>query len=235
MLLVEDDRRMAEPADRFLRNAGFAVDVAPDGETALRLAERTPYDVAVLDLGLPDIDGLEVCRRLRAAGHAMRIVIATARDAIDDRIRGLDTGADDYIVKPYALGELVARLRAVLRRPAEALPAILRVGDLALDAATRVARRAEREIPLTAKEFAVLEVLMRHPGAVLTREQISAHAWDDNYDPLSNVIDVYIGRLRRKIDAPGESPIVETMRGAGYRLAPAEPAGAAPAPTPGRR
>jgi DNA-binding response OmpR family regulator len=218
LLLVEDDTRMAESADRFLRNAGFAVDLAPDGATALRLAALNPYDAAILDLGLPDIDGLTICRRLSERQPTLRIIIATARDAVEDRIRGLDTGADDYIVKPYALGELVARLRAVLRRPADALPAVLKVADLALDTATRVARRGAREIPLTTKEFAVLEVLMRHPGEVLTREHISQHAWDDNYDPISNVIDVYIGRLRKKVDHPGDQPLVETVRGAGYRL-----------------
>jgi DNA-binding response OmpR family regulator len=219
LLLVEDDARMAATAAQFLRNAGFAVDVAPDGASALREAALNPYDAVVLDLGLPDIDGVEVCRRLRATRVAARILMATARDAVEDRIAGLDIGADDYIVKPYALGELVARLRALLRRPAESLPALLRAGDLTLDTATRVARRGAREIPLTTKEFAVLELLMRHPGAVLTRERISAHAWDDNYDPLSNVIDVYVGRLRRKIDQGAETPLVETVRGAGYRLA----------------
>ncbi len=219
VLLVEDDLRMAESADKFLRNAGFAVDVAPDGATALSLAAMNPYDAVVLDLGLPDIDGLEVCRQLRAQSPPPRILMATARDAVESRIAGLDTGADDYLVKPYALGELVARLRAVLRRPGEALPSVLRVADLSLDTGARSAHRGRREIPLTAKEFAVLEVLMRHPGTVMTREHISHHAWDDNYDPLSNVIDVYIGRLRRKIDHEGEVPLVETMRGAGYRIA----------------
>jgi len=218
LLLVEDDARMADTADRYLRNAGFAVDVAPDGTRALQLAALNPYDAVVLDLGLPDVDGLEVCRRLRRAGQPLRIVMATARDAVDARIAGLDTGADDYIVKPYALGELVARLRAVLRRPADALPTIYSVGALRLDSGTRAAQRGDRQIPLTAKEYAVLEVLMRHPGQVLTREHISQHAWDDNYDPFSNVIDVYIGRLRKKIDAPGDAPMVETVRGAGYRL-----------------
>lgn len=210
---------MAATAAQFLRNAGFAVDVAPDGASAMREAALNPYDAVVLDLGLPDIDGVEVCRRLRATRVTARILMATARDAVEDRIAGLDIGADDYIVKPYALGELVARLRALLRRPAESLPAVLRAGDLTLDTATRVARRGAREIPLTTKEFAVLELLMRHAGAVLTRERISAHAWDDNYDPLSNVIDVYVGRLRRKIDQEAETPLVETIRGAGYRLA----------------
>lgn len=210
---------MAATAAQFLRNAGFAVDVAPDGATALREAAIVPYDAVVLDLGLPDVDGLEVCRRLRARQAPLRILMATARDAVEDRIAGLDTGADDYIVKPYALGELVARLRALMRRPAESLPEVLRVGDLALDTAARTATRGARAIPLTTKEFAVLEVLLRHPGAVLTREHISEHAWDQNHDPLSNVIDVYIGRLRRKIDATGEAPMLETVRGAGYRLA----------------
>jgi DNA-binding response OmpR family regulator len=218
VLLVEDDARMAESADKFLRNAGFAVDVAPDGRSALELAAINPYDAVVLDLGLPDMDGLAVCRRLRAQAQPPRILMATARDAVESRIAGLDTGADDYLVKPYALGELVARLRAVLRRPGEALPTVLRVADLALDTGARTAQRGQRAIPLTAKEFAVLEVLMRHPGTVMTREHISHHAWDDNYDPLSNVIDVYIGRLRRKIDHEGEAPLVETMRGAGYRI-----------------
>jgi DNA-binding response OmpR family regulator len=219
LLLVEDDPRMADTAAQYLRNAGFAVDVAPSGTSALRDAGLNPYDAVVLDLGLPDIDGLEVCRRLRAARTPLRIIMATARDGVEDRIAGLDTGADDYILKPYALGELVARIRALLRRPAEVLPAVLRVDDLALDTAARVARRGARIIALTTKEFSVLEVLMRHPGAVLSREHISEHAWDQNYDPLSNVIDVYIGRLRKKIDGPGEPPMLETIRGAGYRLA----------------
>ena len=223
---------MAATAAQFLRNAGFAVDVAPDGATALRESAITPYDAAVLDLGLPDVDGLEVCRRLRARGTPLRILMATARDAVEDRIAGLDTGADDYIVKPYALGELVARLRALLRRPADVLPAVLQVHDLALDTGTRSARRGERSIALTTKEFAVLEVLMRHPGEVITRERISEHAWDQNYDPFSNVIDVYIGRLRRKIDFPGELPLVETVRGAGYRLGVSEPASG---PSAGKR
>ncbi len=209
---------MAATAAQYLRNAGFAVDVAPDGTTALREANINPYDAVVLDLGLPDVDGLEVCRRLRARGQALRILMATARDAVEDRIAGLDTGADDYIVKPYALGELVARLRALLRRPAESLPDVLTLGDLRLDTASRTAARGARAIALTTKEFAVLETLMRHPGAVLTREHISEHAWDQNYDRLSNVIDVYIGRQRKKVDGPGEPPMVETVRGAGYRL-----------------
>ena len=219
LLLVEDDARMAATAGQFLRNHGFAVDHAAAGRAALELAAINRYDAVVLDLGLPDLDGLEVCRRLRQAQPSLRILMATARDAVDARIAGLDTGADDYLVKPYALGELVARVRALLRRPADAVPPVLRVGELELDTGNRSAHRGAREIALTAKEYAVLEVLMRHPGQVLSREHISQHAWDDNYDPLSNVIDVYIGRLRRKIDLPDEAPMLETMRGAGYRLA----------------
>lgn len=219
LLIVEDDPMMSAVASQFLRNAGFAVDVAADGTSALNSCAINRYDAVILDLGLPDSDGLDVCRMLRAREPGLRIIMATARDAIDDRIAGLDGGADDYMVKPYALGELVARLRALLRRPADALPQVLQVGDLTLNTATRIAGRGAREIMLTTKEFAVLEVLMRHAGEVLTREHISEHAWDQNYDPFSNVIDVYIGRVRKKIDGDGEQPMLETIRGAGYRLA----------------
>lgn len=218
VLLVEDDPTLSRHTTQFLRQGGFAVDAAATGAAALELEAINGYDAVVLDLALPDMDGRDVCRRLRERGTTARIVMATARDAIEDRISGLDLGADDYLVKPYALGELAARLRAVLRRPDPLVPVALTVGDLTLDTATRVATRGAREIPLTAKEFLVLEYLMRHTGEVVTRERISAHAWDDNYDPASNVIDVYIGRLRRKVDAPGEPPLLHTMRGAGYRL-----------------
>ena len=178
------------------------------------------YDAAVLDIRLPGIDGFEVCRRLRASGHPIRILMATALDSVEDRIAGLDLGADDYVVKPYALAELEARIRALLRRPAAVIPLTLQVGELSLNTGTRYAQRNGRPISLTTKEFAVLEYLMRHPGEVVTRQKISTHAWDDNYDPASNVIDVYIARLRKKIDASGESPMVSTIRGAGYRLGP---------------
>ncbi len=227
LLFVEDDARLAELAAQYLRTAGFAVDVARDGATALSLSHLNAYDAAVLDLGLPDMDGMALCAELRREGTPLRILMATARDAVEDRIAGLDQGADDYLVKPYALAELVARLRALLRRPADALPTVLAVEDLRLDTATRTAMRGPRAITLTTKEFAVLEALMRHPGTVMTREHLSAHAWDDNYDPASNVIDVYIARLRRKVDADGETPLLETIRGAGYRLGP-------PAPRKGR-
>ena len=222
LLLVEDDPELAASAATFLRRADFAVDVVSDGRAALREAAITPYDAVVLDLRLPDVDGTEVCRRLRARGDQTRILMATARDAVEDRVTGLELGADDYLVKPYALAELVARIRALLRRPADGLPTVLTVGDVALDTGTRRARRgvagALRAIQLTGKEYAVLEYLMRQAGRVVTREQISAHAWDDNYDPLSNVVDVYVARLRRKLEAPGETAVLATVRGVGYRL-----------------
>lgn len=218
VLLVEDDPTLNDAATAFLRRAGYAVDPAMDAATALRLTRLNPYDAIVLDLRLPDADGLTVCRRLRAAGVHARIIMATARDGLEDRIAGLDEGADDYLVKPYALAELEARLRAMLRRPAHALPVTLAVGDLTLDTAARRARRGARAIDLTTKEFTVLEVLMRGAGHVVTRQQISEHAWDDNFDPFSNVIDVYVGRLRRKIDGDGEPPLLTTVRGAGWRL-----------------
>jgi DNA-binding response OmpR family regulator len=202
-----------------LRQAGFAVDTVARGEDALRESAISPYDAIVLDLQLPDLDGVEICRRLRKRGTPVRIIMATARDGVADRITGLDTGADDYLVKPYSVQELIARLRALLRRPDAALPTVYRVADLELDTATRVAKRGERTIDLTTKEFMVLEYMLRNAGRVLTREQISEHAWDANYDPFSNVIDVYVARLRRKVDAPGEPALIDTVRGAGYRLA----------------
>jgi DNA-binding response OmpR family regulator len=218
VLLVEDDLPIARSTAQYLRQAGFALDVANSGEQALRLSDTTEYDVVILDLRLPDIDGREVCRRLRASHTRARILMATALDRVDDRIVGLDIGADDYLTKPYALGELAARLRALLRRPTDVLPVSLQVEQLVLNTGTRVATRGTRTIALTSKEFLVLEYLMRHPGQVVTRERISAHAWDDNYDPGSNVIDVYIARLRRKVDAPGDAPLLTTVRGSGYRL-----------------
>jgi len=220
LLLVEDDDSLRESAAAYLRAAGFAVDPAATGQAARELAVLSPYDVVVLDVRLPDDDGFALCTALRRLTPAPRILMATARDAVEDRIAGLDLGADDYLVKPYALGELVARLRALLRRPEQAVPTTLEVADLSLDLATREARRGRRVIPLTTKEFTVLEVLMRGAGQVLTRERIAGHAWDDNFDPASNIIDVYIARLRRKVDAAGEPPLLATIRGAGYRLAP---------------
>ena len=219
ILLVEDDETLRDSATAYLRSAGFAVDAALDGQTARALAAVTSYDAVVLDVRLPDDDGFALCTHLRSRRPPPRILMATARDGVDDRIAGLDLGADDYLVKPYALGELVARLRALLRRPNADAETILRVADLSLDPATRAARRGDRDIALTTKEYAVLEVLMRANGRVLSRTYISEKAWDDNYDPLSNVIDVYVARLRRKVDQGDETPLLETVRGAGYRIA----------------
>lgn len=218
LLLVEDDSRIASSVATYLRREGFAIDAVATGEEAVQLAGIHDYDAAILDIGLPGMNGTEVCRQLRARTNPVRIIMATARDSVADRIDGLNQGADDYLLKPYALGELLARVRAVLRRPATADPVTLTVGDLALDTGTRQAVRNHRIISLTAKEFAVLEFLMRNAGRVLTRDNISAHAWDNSYDAASNVIDVYVARLRRKIDAAGEPPLLSTIRGAGYRL-----------------
>lgn len=220
ILLVEDDDTLRESAAAYLKASGFAVDPAATGKMARELAAVSPYDAVILDIRLPDDDGFALCTTFRARTPAPRILMATARDAVDDRIAGLNLGADDYLVKPYALGELVARLRALLRRPSVDAGVVLQVADLTLDPGTREARRGTRRIELTTKEFSVLEVLMRASGRVLTRTHISEKAWDDNYDPLSNVIDVYVARLRRKIDQDGELPLLETIRGAGYRIAP---------------
>lgn len=219
ILLVEDDDTLRESATSYLRASGFAVDPASTGKMARELAAVSPYDAVVLDVRLPDDDGFALCTVFRGRTPAPRILMATARDGVEDRIAGLNLGADDYLVKPYALGELVARVRALLRRPDHAAPTLLQVGELVLDPATREARRGTRTIQLTTKEFAVLEVLMRAPGRVLSREYIGEHAWDDNFDPMSNVIDVYIARLRRKVDGAAEPALLSTVRGAGYRIA----------------
>jgi len=223
VLLVEDDDTLRESATAYLRASGFAVDPAATGKMARELAAVSPYDAVVLDVRLPDDDGFALCTHFRRRTPAPRILMATALDGVEDRIAGLDLGADDYLVKPYAMGELVARVRALLRRPDHAAPTVLRVADLVLDPATREARRGARVISLTTKEFAVLEVLMRSAGHVLTREYIGEHAWDDNFDPMSNVIDVYIARLRKKVDGTDEDTLLTTVRGAGYRLAAPRP------------
>jgi two-component system OmpR family response regulator len=182
------------------------------------MAEATPYDAVVLDLMLPDLDGLEVCRRLRGAGVWSPVLILTARDGVDERVGGLDAGADDYLTKPFAFAELLARLRALARRGAVERPAILTVGDLGLDPATRRAWRGETRIALSTKEFAILETFMRRPGRVLSRLDLLEHAWDYEYENRSNVIDVYVRYLREKIDRPFGRDTIETVRGAGYRL-----------------
>src|SRR5262245_43574804 len=218
VLLVEDEQRMADVIRRSLAQQGFAVDVTGRGEDALWMATATAYDAVVLDVMLPGLDGYEVCRRLRADGVWAPILMLTARDAVADRVSGLDSGADDYLVKPFALAELQARLRSLVRRGGAERPAVLEVGDLRLDPARRVVTRAGLEIALTAKEFAVLHTLMREPGRVLSRLELLDHAWDIGYDNRSNVVDVYIRRLREKIDRPFGRDSVQTVRGAGYRL-----------------
>ena len=218
ILLVEDDVDMIRTAGEYLRRSGFAVDEAMDGATALRMMREHEYDVVVLDVRLPDTTGFDVCREVRSNRAETRVLMATAHDSVEDRVRGLDLGADDYLVKPYALAELAARIRALLRRPAAVLGNVLVVGDLELDTQTRVARRGERTFSLTTKEFILLELLMRRAEHVVSRDAISAHVWDDNHESLSNVIEVFVSRLRRKIDGKDEVPLLTTVRGAGYRL-----------------
>jgi two-component system, OmpR family, response regulator len=218
VLVVEDEPRMASLIRRGLVGEGLAADVAGSGEDGLWLAESHDYDAIVLDVLLPGIDGFETCRRLRAAGVWAPVLMLTARDAVEDRVAGLDTGADDYLVKPFAFAELLARLRALARRGADERPSVLQVGDLTLDPAARRVRRGEEEIQLSAKEFALLETFMRRPGEVLSRLHLLEHAWDFAYENRSNVVDVYIRHLRQKIDEPFGRRSLETVRGAGYRL-----------------
>jgi two-component system OmpR family response regulator len=218
VLIVEDDLRMASLVRRGLAGEGLAADIASTGEDALWLAQAHPYDAIVLDVMLPGLDGFETCRRLRGAGVWAPVLMLTARDAVEDRVAGLDSGADDYLVKPFAFAELLARLRALARRGEAERPAVLAVADLRLDPATREVRRGDSPIPLSAKEFGLLEVFMRRPGEVLSRLQLLEHAWDFAYENRSNVVDVYIRRLRRKIDEPFGTESLETVRGAGYRL-----------------
>ena len=227
-LVVEDEVKMAGLLKRGLEEEGYAVDVAGDGQEAVWLATENPYDAIVLDLMLPDMDGLEVCRRLRESGRWSPVLMLTARDAVPDRVSGLDAGADDYLTKPFSFAELLARLRALVRRGGSERPAVLRVGDLSLDPATRQVSRDGTSIELTAKEFALLEYLMRHPGEVLSRTRLIEHVWDFAYEGDSNVVDVYVRYLREKIDRPFGRDSLQTVRGAGYRLrgeadAPADP------------
>jgi DNA-binding response OmpR family regulator len=219
ILLVEDERKISAYVKRGLEEAGYAVDTAYTGREALDWATAATYDLIVLDILLPELDGLTVCRTLRQRGDRTPILMLTARDAIDDRVTGLDAGADDYLVKPFAMKELFARLRALARRPADTPRSpILQFADLALDTRTHQVRRGDRLIHLAAKEFAVLECLLREPERVLTRTQIAEHVW--NYDTFnqSNVVDVYIRNLRRKIDDGSGPRLIHTVRGAGYRL-----------------
>jgi two-component system, OmpR family, response regulator len=218
VLVVEDEPRMAALLERGLEEAGYAVDVAANGEDGVWMATENPYDAVVLDVLLPDVDGFSVCRRIRAAGRWAPVLMLTARDAVPDRVEGLDAGADDYLTKPFSYEELLARIRALVRRGAHERPAVLSVGDLTLDPATKMVRRGDRSVDLTAKEFAMLECFMRHPGEVLTRTQLLEHVWDFAYECDSNVIDVYVRYLREKVDRPFGRQSLETVRGTGYRL-----------------
>ncbi|MBV9922904.1 MAG: response regulator transcription factor [Pseudonocardia sp.] len=218
VLVVEDELRMAALLKRGLEEDGYAVDVAATGPDALWQAGEFGYDAVLLDLMLPGMDGVQVCRQLRAAGRWMPVLMLTARDAVEDRVRGLDAGADDYLTKPFSFAELSARVRALIRRGTVARPTELQVGDLRLDPATRRAFRGGRELCLSSKEFALLELFLRCPDQVLTRTRILEHVWDFAYEGGSNVVDQYVLYLRRKIDRPFGVEQLETIRGAGYRL-----------------
>ena len=218
ILVVEDDARMAAAIRRGLRFEGLVVDIAVDGEQALRTVGATEYDAIVLDVMMPGLDGFETCRRLRADGVWVPVLMLTARDAVADRVRGLDGGADDYLTKPFSLAELTARLRALARRGPIERPITIEVGDLRLDPATREVWRGDVGIELSAREFALLETLMRRAGQVLTQRQLLDAAWDLGYEQRSNVVEVYVRYLREKIDRPFGMSSIETVRGAGYRL-----------------
>ena len=218
VLIIEDEPAVADLLERAVREAAWAADVVRTGGAALEALAINEYDLAILDIGLPDMDGFEVCRRFRQKGGKTPVLMLTARAGLGDRVTGLDAGADDYLPKPFAIEELMARLRALARRPPSTLAVRLQVGDLEVNTASREARRADRVIKLTAREYALLEYLMRNPDRVVSRAQILEHVWDDNFDPVGNVVDVLIGRLRRKVDSPGLPPLIHTARGAGYLL-----------------
>lgn len=218
ILVVEDEPGIANFVRQGLMEAGYAVDLAWDGPEGLDYALAADYDVLVLDIMLPKMDGLELLRELRRLGDKTPVLMLTARDTVDNRVEGLDAGADDYLVKPFAFPELLARVRALLRRPPLQVGTILRVGDLEMDTAKREVRRNDRPIELSPREYAVLEYLMRHPNQVLTRTQISEHVWNFDFFNESNVVDVYVGYLRRKIDQGENLPLIHTVRGVGYRM-----------------
>jgi len=218
VLVVEDELKMAVLLRRGLVEEGYAADVARSGEDGIDMARAAPYDAIVLDLMLPGVDGFQVCRELRGSGVWTPILVLTARDAVDDRVAGLDAGADDYLAKPFSFAELLARLRALARRGLPERPTVLEAGSLRLDPATRQVWRGATPVELSAKEFALLETFLRRPGQVLSRLDLLEHAWDYAYENRSNVIDVYVGYLRAKIDRPFGRHSIETVRGAGYRL-----------------
>jgi len=218
VLVVEDEPKIAAFLKRGLEENAYAVDVARDGEEGLAWAQAFPYDLIILDIMLPKLDGVTLCRRLRAEGNRANILMLTAKDDIEDRVAGLDAGADDYLVKPFAFRELLARLRALQRRGGEQRTTRLQVADLVLDLVSHQAMRGGRTIELTAKEFALLEFLMRHPNQTLSRTVIAEHVWDYDFYNQSNVVDVYIRYLRKKIDDPFNLKLIQTVRGMGYRL-----------------
>ena len=218
LLLVEDDPRIARFVTKGLREQAYAVDVAGTGEEALYYAAINSYDVVVLDVMIPAPDGFQVCRELRNTGKRMPILMLTARDAVEDRIEGLDRGADDYLTKPFEFRELLARLRALLRRPSALQPSRLVVADLIVDTGGQTVSRGGKTIPMTAKEYALVEFLARNAGRVVGRAEIAEHVWDEEFDPFSNLIEVYVNRVRRKIDGGRAKPLLHTRRGAGYVL-----------------
>jgi two-component system OmpR family response regulator len=218
LLIADDDVKLLTALARGLRGEGYAVDVAATGDAALLQARVYDYDAVILDVMMPPPDGVAVCRALREGGRWSPVLMLTARDAVSDRVQGLDAGADDYLVKPFDFGELVARLRALLRRGAPERPAVLTVGDLEVDPATRTVTRADRAVALTAREFAVLEFLSRRAGHVVSRTDLLEHVWDQNYEGSTNIVDVYVGYLRRKLEEPFGRPLIRTVRGAGYVL-----------------
>ena len=219
-LVVEDDSGLSTAVARGLREHAYVVDVVHDGESALYQASITPYDVIILDLNLPKVDGLEVCRRIRAGGSAVRILMLTARGRTEDRVQGLDSGADDYLPKPFEFEELLARVRALMRRRGDQVDdPTYRLADLQIDFLAQRVQRAGATVDLTTKEFTLLAYLARNAGRVIGRAELTEHVWDENHDPSSNAVEVYINRLRKKIDGAGREPLIQTRRGAGYFLA----------------
>ncbi|MCB8928609.1 MAG: response regulator transcription factor [Ardenticatenaceae bacterium] len=218
VLVVEDEPRMAALIQQGLEEEAYAVDVVGNGRDVQLWVESATYDMVLLDIMLPGMSGLDVCRQLRAAGHNMPILMLTARDTLPDKVKGLDSGADDYLVKPFAIEELTARMRALARREAPVKTAVLTIADLTLDPASKLAQRSGEIIELTAKEYALLETLMRHPNQILSREQIIDHVWNMEFDSGSKLIEVYISNLRKKIDADHAPKLIHTVRGLGYRI-----------------
>jgi DNA-binding response OmpR family regulator len=218
LLVVEDEHKLASVLKRGLEEQGYAVDIAYDGEDGLALATAAPYDLIVLDVMLTRLDGFAVCHALRAQHTHTPVLMLTARDAVDDRVAGLDSGADDYLTKPFAFRELLARIRALLRRDGHARDRVLRVADLEVDTVSHEVRRGGKPIELTSKEYAILEYFLRNPNRVLTRTQIAEHVWDYDFVSMSNVIDVYVGYLRRKLGDDTEPRLFRTIRGTGYQL-----------------